>query len=217
MRTRDAAESPLVGRGEELSLLSKTMDDAAHGTGRSVFISGEGGIGKTRLALAAVERATRKGWNVAIGRAYPVETGVPYALFSDAFLPLVSKLDPATMSLLTRGGASDFGTVFPYLSTLGPRDRASAGADPAEIKARLLWSFTQFLGRLAAKQPLLIVLENLHWADESSLELLHFIARQIGEQRVVVVATYNEAERDLNPTLRSTELSLVRLGVATVR
>ena len=217
MPTRDAGEIPLVGRSAELALLSRTMDEAAKGAGRSVFITGEGGIGKTRLAMAAAERAAKKGWSVAVGRAYPVETGVPYALFSDAFLPLVSKLEPASMALLTRGGASDFGNVFPYLSTLAPRDRASTGADPSELKARLLWSFTQFLSRLSAKQPLLIVLENLQWADESSLELLHFIARQIGEQKILVIGTYNEAERDSNAVLRNTEQSLVRLGVSAVQ
>jgi DNA-binding CsgD family transcriptional regulator/tetratricopeptide (TPR) repeat protein len=217
MPTRDGGEAPLVGRSAELSLLSKTMDEAAKGAGRSVFIVGEGGIGKTRLASAAAERATRKGWSVAVGRAYPVETGVPYALFSDALLPLVSKLEPSTLSLLTRGGASEFGYVFPNLSAPGGRDRASAGADPSEIKARLLWSFTQFLGRLSAKQPLFVVLENLQWADASSLELLHFIARQIGEQKIVLLGTYNEAERESNPVLRSTEQSLLRLGVATVQ
>src|SRR6266566_4250148 len=139
-------EAPLVGRSGELSLLSKTIDEAAQGAGRSVFIVGEGGIGKTRLATAAAERAAKKGWSVAVGRAYPVETGVPYALFSDALLPLVSKLEPATLSLLTRGGASEFGYVFPHLSAPGGGERASVGADPSEIKARLLWNFTQFLG-----------------------------------------------------------------------
>ena len=82
-------EAPLVGRSAELALLSKTIDEAAKGAGRSVFVVGEGGIGKTRLAAAAAERAAKRGWNVAVGRAYPVETGVPYALFSDALLPLV--------------------------------------------------------------------------------------------------------------------------------
>src|SRR3954463_1235363 len=135
MPTRDVADLPLVGRGEELALLSKTMDEAGRGAGRSVFIVGEGGIGKTRLVPAAAERALKHGWNVAIGRAYPVESGVPYALFSDALLPLVSKLEPATLSLLTRGGAAELGYVFPNISTGGGRIGGSAGADPAEIKA----------------------------------------------------------------------------------
>jgi DNA-binding CsgD family transcriptional regulator len=217
MLKSDGGEAPLVGRSTELALLSKTMDEAAKGSGRSVFVVGEGGIGKTRLVTAAADRALKRGWQVAIGRAYPVETGVPYALFSDALLPLVRKLEPASLSVLTRGGASELGHVFPYLTSLGTPERASAGADPSEIKARLLWNFTQFLGRLATKQPLLIVLENLQWADASSLELLHFIARQIGEQKIFLLATFNEAERESNSVLRTTEQSLLRLGCVTVQ
>jgi predicted ATPase/DNA-binding CsgD family transcriptional regulator len=204
-------EAPLVGRSAELALLSGTIDEAAKGSGRSVFLVGEGGIGKTRLATAAADRAAKRGWNVAIGRSYPVETGVPYALFSDALLPLVRRLDPSALAVLTRGGAAELGYLFPSLASSGERERASAGADPSELKARLLWNFTQFLGRLAAKQPLLIVLENLQWADASSLELLHFVARQIETQKIVLIGTYNEAERDLNPVLRSTEKSLLSL------
>ncbi|MFL5611237.1 MAG: helix-turn-helix transcriptional regulator [Gemmatimonadaceae bacterium] len=209
-------EAPLVGRSAEVALLSKAMDDAAKGKGRSVFILGEGGIGKTRLAAAVADRATRAGWSVAIGRAYPVETGVPYALFSDALLPLVRKLEPAALSILTRGTASELGYLFPNLAASGNRERASSGADPSEIKSRLLWNFGQFLGRLSAKQPMFIVLENLQWADASSLELLHFVARQIESQRIMLLGTYNEAERDSNPVLRSTEQSLFKLGSLVV-
>src|SRR6266571_5284631 len=137
-------DAPLVGRSGELAFLSKTLDEAANGAGRSVFIVGEGGIGKTRLATAVAERAAKRGWSVAIGRSYPVETGVPYALFSDALLPLVRKLEPTTLSVLTRGGAAELGYVFPNLGAIADRERASAGVDPSEIKARLLWNFTQF-------------------------------------------------------------------------
>jgi DNA-binding CsgD family transcriptional regulator/tetratricopeptide (TPR) repeat protein len=210
-------EAPLVGRSAELALLSRTIDEASKGAGRSVFLVGEGGIGKTRLAAAAAEYAAKRGWNVAIGRSYPVESGVPYALFSDALLPLVRRLEPSALAVLTRGGAAELGYLFPGLAASGERQRASAGADPSELKARLLWNFTQFLGRLAAKQPLFIVLENLQWADASSLELLHFVARQIETQRIVLVGTYNEAERDLNPVLRSTEQSLLSLRSLTVQ
>ena len=209
-------EAPLVGRSAELALLTKTIEEAATGAGRSVFIVGEGGIGKTRLAATAAERAARHGWTTAIGRAYPVESGVPYALFSDALLPLLQRLDPAALAVLTRGASTDFGHLFPALRTAAPRDGGSAGADPSEIKARLLWSFTQFLSRLSAKQPLFIVLENLQWADASSLELLHFVARQIESQKIVLLGTYNETERDSNPILRTTEQSLLGLGLLTV-
>jgi DNA-binding CsgD family transcriptional regulator len=209
--------APLVGRRAELALLSRTIDEAAKGAGRSVFVVGEGGIGKTRLATAVAELAASRGWSVATGRAYPVETGVPYALFSDALSPIVRKLEPATLSVLTRGGAAELGHVFPNLGTSADRERALSGADPSEIKARLLWNFTQFLTRLSSKQPLLIILENLQWADASSLELLHFVARQIEGQKIVLLGTYNEAERDANAFLRSTEQSLLSIGSLTIQ
>nr|MDQ6872670.1 AAA family ATPase [Gemmatimonadota bacterium] len=210
-------EALLVGRSAELALLSRMIDEAAKGAGCSVFLVGEGGIGKTRLAAAAAARAARQGWIVAIGRSYPVETGVPYALFSDALVPVVRKLEPGTLAVLTRGGAAELTYLFPTLGAGSEREHASAGADPSELKARLLWNFTQFLGRLSAKQPLFIVLENLQWADASSLELLHFVARQIERQKIVLLGTYNEAERDANPVLRSTEQSLLGLGSLTVQ
>jgi DNA-binding CsgD family transcriptional regulator len=205
-----------VGRSAELALLSKTIDNAAKGGARAVFIVGEGGIGKTRLAAAAAELAAKRGWKVVLGRAYPVETGVPYALFSDALVPLVNALDPAALSVLTRGTAADFSYLFPSLTGSTARDRTSSGADASEIKARLLWSFTQFLARLSAKQPLFVMLENLQWADASSLELFHFVARQIEGKKILLLGTYNEAERDSNAVLRSTEQSLRRLDALTV-
>ena len=208
-------ETPLIGRNADLALLSKSVDDAAKGYGRTVFIVGEGGIGKSRVAAAVAERAQKKGWTVVSGRAYPVETGVPYAVFSDALVPLLRSMDASHLSVLTRGGASEFAQMFPNLSPTSDRPQSS-GADPMEIKARLLWNFTQFLGRLASKQPLLILLENLQWADASSLELLHFVSRQIDSQRVFLLGTYNDADRDANTVLRSTEQSLQRLGALTV-
>jgi DNA-binding CsgD family transcriptional regulator len=206
-----------VGRSAELAHLTQILEDAAAGKGRSVFIAGEGGIGKTRLATAVAERAAKKGWSVAIGRSYPVETGVPYALFSDALLPLLRGLEPTTLSILTRGGSAELAQLFPNLGAGAERERATAGADPSEIRSRLLWNFTQFLGRLSARQPLLVVLDNLQWADASSLELLHFVARQMEKQRIVLLGTYNEAERDANPVLKTTEQSLLRIGCLDVQ
>jgi len=119
------------------------------------------------------------------------------------------------LSVLTRGGSAELAYLFPALATGSERERAGAGIDPSDLKARLLWNFSQFLGRYAAKQPLCIVLENLQWTDASSLELFHFVARQMKEQRIALIATYNDTEGDSNPALRTTEQSLVRLGTAT--
>lgn len=195
-------------------MLASALDDGESGKGSTVLLAGEGGVGKTRLVKALADQATRRGWNVALGRAYPVESGVPYALFSDALLPVLRKLDASALNVLTRGGSAELAYLFPALAPPGERERSAGRENPTEFKARLLWNFAQFLGRFAARQPLLIVLENLQWADASSLELLHFVARQLGAEKIVLLCTYNEAERDLNPTLRGTEQSLVSLGAA---
>lgn len=202
---------PLVGRERELALLGGALDRAAGGEGGTLLLHGEGGIGKTRLVRDTAADAARRGWTVAFGRAYPVESGVPYALFADAFLPILRGLEPGQLTLLTRGHDAELAALFPALGTVRDGVVADGGSD---LKARLLWTFAQLVRRLAAKRPLLVVLENLQWADASSLELLHFLARQIGAERVLVAGTYNSAERDLNPVLRSTEQSLVGIGAA---
>src|SRR5215207_3404631 len=201
---------PLVGRDDDLATLRAALDAAAP-TGSTIFLAGEGGVGKTRLASALAERAAAGGWRVALGRAYPVESGVPYALFADAFLPILRSLDPASLQHATRGGAAELAALFPALDAVGAAFRAGPRGDPADVKARLLWTFASFVSRLATKAPLLVVLENLQWADASSLELLHFVARQTSDARVLLLCTYNDAERTQNATLSATEQSLVAL------
>ena len=197
-----------------MQLIASLLRDARKGAGKTLIVSGEGGVGKTRILTEASARARQDGWNVVTGRAYAVETGIPYALFSDALLPFIRSIEPGSLAVLTRGGAAELAYLFPALGSSGDRERAGAGLDASDFKARLLWNFSQFLGRLAAKQPLLLILENLQWADASSLELLHFVARQIPSHPIALLVSYNEAERDGNAVLRTTEQSLLKLGVA---
>src|SRR5262245_34147282 len=212
---------PLAGRSGEMAVLTSALQEAHAGHGATLILSGESGIGKTRLASAVVDLALRRGFGVAVGRAYPVEAGVPHAVFSDALLPVLRAIEPSVLSLLTRGGSAELAQLFP---ALGTHDRSHEGTrpvrgDPTELKARLLWNFAQFLSRFAAKRPLLLVLENLQWADSSSLELLHFTARQIASDRILIVGTYNDADpraSDPHSTLRSMESSLQALGAARV-
>ncbi len=212
------APFPLVGRAMELGVLHSLLDDAERGRGRTVFLSGEPGIGKTRLSEELAREAARRGWVVAVGRAYAVESGVPYAPFADAFLPILRALPPATLATLSRGGAAELALLFPALPTDAPIGRPSVViGDAAELKTRLFWTFLQFLLRYAEKTPLFIVLENLHWTDPSSLELLHFIARQLGGARVAILCTYSSADRESSQVLRATEQSLVGVGLATTQ
>jgi DNA-binding CsgD family transcriptional regulator/tetratricopeptide (TPR) repeat protein len=205
------APLPHVGRSVELSLLSDWLSDVQRGHGSVQLVAGQAGIGKTRLMKTVAERAERDKWSVAVGRVYTVESGVPYAVWSDALVALLRSMDTGTRNVLTRGGG--------WLGRICPAFAAEAAAPPdpdaqRDGKARLLWNFAQFLGRLAERQPLLLVLENLHLADSASLELLHFAARQISGARVAIAGTYNEAELDRSPGLRDMEQSLLALGAA---
>ena len=209
------ARFPLVGRAAELGVLHSLLDDAEKGRGRTVFLSGEPGIGKTRLCEELAREASRRNWVVSVGRAYAVESGVPYAPFADALLPILRALPSTALATLSRGGAAELALLFPSLPIDAPAGRPSVViGDAAELKTRLFWTFLQFLIRYAEKAPLLIILENLHWTDPSSLELLHFTARQLGGARVAILCTYNSSERESAQVLRATEHSLVGVGLA---
>jgi DNA-binding CsgD family transcriptional regulator/tetratricopeptide (TPR) repeat protein len=200
---------PHVGRASEIALLSDWLGDVAEGHGGLHLIAGQSGIGKTRLAKTIADRAEREKWAVCIGRVYSVESGVPYAVWSDALTQLLRAMDPSARNVLTRGG-DWLATICPAFGT----DSASRDSDSSDGKARLLWQFSQFLARLSEKHPLLIVLENLHVADSASLELLHFIARQTAKSRIAIIGTYAESDLDRRPALRDMEQSLLALGSA---
>jgi DNA-binding NarL/FixJ family response regulator len=201
---------PHVGRSAELAMLGDWLSDVSAGRGGVHIIAGQSGIGKTRLAKALAERAERDRWAVSIGRVYSVESGVPYAVWSDALMHILRGLDTSARNVLTRGG-DWLGTICPAFAHGTPAEDPDGLRDG---KARLLWNCAQFLTRLADKQPLLLVLENLHVADTASLELLHFVARQIATARIAIIGTYAEQELDKNKALRDMEQSLLALGAA---
>ncbi|HEX6309457.1 MAG TPA: AAA family ATPase [Longimicrobiales bacterium] len=210
--TAALAQAPLIGRDADLAALLPRLGAAERGAGGTIVLAGEGGVGKTRLAEALAEEARRRGFRVATGRAFPVESGVPYALFADAFTPVIRELEPAALATLTRGAEAELSFVLP---ALGHAVRQHS-EDPSELRSRLLWTVSEFVRALAHRQPLLLLLDDLHWADLSSLELLHFLARHSTDARVLIVGTYNETERGRRPELRSIEQSLLSLGIAHV-
>ncbi len=182
---------PLVGRSAELRKIERLLDRVGSDGGGALLLVGDSGVGKSRLLRAGQQEAERRGWWVASGRAYPVETGIPYSPFADAFLPVLRELSPAELITISRGGDAELAELFPGLRSDAP-EAAVPGEPPAERRTRLLWNFVEFLSRLSGKHPLLLVLDDLQWADASSLELLHFIVRRTGELRVVVLCAFND-------------------------
>lgn len=203
---------PLIGRQRELTALGTALQRARTGEGSAHILTGEGGVGKTRIAEAVVEKARERGFVAIVSRSYPVETGIPYALFGDGFVPFLREMSPAALQTLSRGATAELSLLFP---TLRAESAPRLPGDSADLKPRLLDAFAQFLHRLAQKQPLLVVLENLHWADPSSLDLYHFVARTATQHPLVLLGSYNDAQREENRSLRLVEQSLQSLGVLT--
>ncbi len=211
---------PFIGRAREVGELADACDAAALGRGTLVLLSGDGGVGKTRLVQESAERVRARGWQVAVGRAFPLETAIPYATFADALEPLLSALEPGVMMRLTRGDRALLAALAPQLALQSGDRGASPFTDtvtPAEQRIRLHAAILQFLGKLGERQPLLLCLENLQWADSATVELFHFLGRQISGHKLVVIGSWNETDQPLSAELRLAIRSLRSVGALDIR
>jgi len=204
----EPARARLVGRDAEMGRLAAALTRASGGQGALLFLAGEPGIGKTRLALEAAILARARGFLVLLGRAYAPESVLAYALLLDAFGPYVRALDEQRRAALV-DGLPDLGRLFGGLRLPAPEPLG----DPALEKTRLFEAVARFLQRLAAGAPVLLVLDDLHWADRASLELIHYLVRGLAAQRVLVLATCRDGEMDTEPALRPLLRSLRRTGL----
>ncbi len=204
----EPARARLVGRDAEMERLGAALTRAAGGQGALLFLAGEPGIGKTRLALEAADLARTRGFLVLQGRAYAPESALAYAPLLDAFGPYVRALDEPRRAALV-DGLPDLGHLFGGLRLPPPEPLG----DPALEKTRLFEAVARLLQRLAAGAPILLVLDDLHWADRASLELLHYLVRGLAAQRVLVLATCRDGEMDTEPALRPLLRSLRRTGL----
>jgi DNA-binding CsgD family transcriptional regulator len=171
---------PLVGRTDELAVLRSALQKAAAGAGQVAVLRAPVGSGRSRLCETIRDEADRKSFLTATGRASPLESGVPYALFCDLLEPLLRRESADTLTALTRG-AEEFRLLTPTLAHLHPAASGLPAIGGADVRNRLLWNFPSFLDRLRRERPLLLILEDLEWADPSSVELVHFLGRRIAE------------------------------------
>ena len=200
---------PLVGRTYELEVLGKALASAKAGSGAAIFLRGDTGTGKSRLASAVIAEAARLGFETVAGQAYRMDTGVPYGLWSNAFFPKLREMDDATLSVLTRGGEEELSIVVPGLRSGATHDPVFASGDPSELRTRVHWNFTELLRGLSKKAPLLVVLDDLHWSDPSGLDLFHFVSRQLAEVPVVLLGVYNTEDFVHNPAFQKMERPLL--------
>ena len=186
--TVSAQAWPLVGREPELSALARVLARVEGGRSALVEVAGEAGIGKTRLLGHLAEHAERRGCLVLGGRATEFERDAPYGLLIDALDRHLEALEGARLRRLA-------GEELPALAVALPAVEALLGAPapPAEryVVQRALRSM---LTRIAIPRPLVLCLDDVHWADPASLGLLAALARRLPEGRVLLALACREGQ-----------------------
>jgi class 3 adenylate cyclase len=202
----------LVGRQGELSELEDALLAANRGDGRFVLLAGEAGIGKTRLARELTRRARKLGCVVLWGSCSEAELSLPYLPFVEAIGNRLGDKDAAAAQAELGPLAAELAQLFPRLGE-GP---ASADSDPAQAKLRLFESVVALLEVWACDRCLLLALDDVHWADGSTRELLDYAARRLASSRVMLLAVYRSDELDRQHPLTRTAQVWRRSGLADI-
>jgi predicted ATPase/DNA-binding CsgD family transcriptional regulator len=195
-----APSFPFVGRGDELASL-RSLLPRAEGEGRRVaLVTGEPGSGKSRLVRELAQAAAGEGVVVLYGACDSV-VRMPYRPFVEALDQLMRQSDAAALALRLGATAAELARLIPDLGALLGATHTPPVADPDTERYRLHSAVTDLLVASGRQAPLLLALEDLHWADPPTLMLLRHLARSRGEARLLILATFRDPEAETVPEL----------------
>jgi DNA-binding CsgD family transcriptional regulator len=188
---------PLIARQRELHLLDACLTSASSGQAAAVLIRGESGMGKSRLAETLIEQARRSEVLVALGHCTPVSGGeLPFG----PFVEMLSQIAAAPDSLEKVAGTT-WELLRAVLTVSGPSSGV-ASPDVGLERSRLFTSVLRVFHHLSERQPVMAVVEDIHWADSSSLDLLNYLARTAGQERLLLVLTCRDDALAQDPNTR---------------
>lgn len=215
----------LVARNHEMAILKARLKKAIEGSGGTLLISGEAGVGKTRLAIELLNCAKSINVKILFGRAVP-HILIPYQVFADALEEIfaIERKDAGStrlrkITLAIQRAAPEIMHAIPIIGSIlkagvvTVKQYKEIELEPKARKEKLFDSVAHLILRISTSQPILIILDDLQWADPSSLGLLHYLARNIRSTRTLLVGIYRTEELEEEVEGRSTlvdTLSLMR-------
>jgi class 3 adenylate cyclase/tetratricopeptide (TPR) repeat protein len=209
----ERAEHPdrvaFVGRRAERAELGGALDSALGGQGKLVLVAGEAGIGKTRLAEELGAEARSREARVAWGRCRE-GTAPAYWPWRQALRAYAAGRPPEEVAAELGREVAELGQLLPELASLEGAPRPATELDPEMARFRLFDAMTSCLRSAAADRGLVVVLDDLHWADRASLLLLGFVAAELADTRLLVIGTYRDVEVDRRHPLSGTLAELYR-------
>jgi predicted ATPase len=213
-------EPPLVGREEELARLSAVLKKVNDGHGAVFFISGEGGIGKTRLANEFEAKARAAGCKVLVGNCVP-SSRINYMPFLEAMNGLVEEVPEEKTGKAARflssakKAAPDIAEALPVFgnvlrgATVLYKEYQSAGQDPESDDKQMLFATLELLRAECVKRPILMHIDDMQWADSASVGMLHFLARNCKDMRLLLLGIYRPEDILLDRKVGATRSSTV--------
>jgi DNA-binding CsgD family transcriptional regulator/tetratricopeptide (TPR) repeat protein len=187
----------LVGREAYLSAFAACVDEAAAGHGGAVLVSGEAGIGKSRLIAEAGIYAAGRGFHLVTGHCFEQDTALPFAPLVDVLRTVLRTPHGESAVEALQPFAAELLRVVPDLSDLFSTTEAlerDASTEPEREKRRLVQAFTQLVFEIASHCPLFLCIEDLQWCDEASLEALLYLARRLNSRHVLLVLSFRGDE-----------------------
>jgi DNA polymerase III delta prime subunit len=207
-------QTKFVGRFAERSALRRVLEQVRAGSGRVAMIAGTPGVGKTRTASEFAREAAQAGFLALTGACYDRDDAVPYIPFVEMFeSALTQASDPQAARELLGDQAPEIARLMPQLRRIFPEIPDPPELPPEQTQRALLSAAVQVFARLAAARPLLLLVDDLHWADEGTLSLLNHLARSFARLRVMVIGTYRDNELDLSGLLARTLDEFTRLHI----